>query len=265
MLITGITVVCRADPAAEANAALDKLHRTPYRQRDVMPAMSNLASGLMTSPITEHAEGRTRVVSEIKHPSVGVIRTEQITIGSRTAVRTTAPVLLTKLQEAQRKLTVSSAKSLLRQIVSAASAVQTGGLSAASWIAEATRAAATIKSTAEGRLALERAMEGFRTWQLLEDDEDADMPDPLVSMNSDAAQDRMTVTIIFEKSGSVARYRRSPIDTVPGMDFHSVLTVDTDTGYPVAEENYMNGQLMMRSEFFDVGLPIQIEIPDCLK
>jgi hypothetical protein len=32
----------------------------------------------------------------------------------------------------------------------------------------------------------------------------------------------------------------------------------------MAEENYFNGQRVMRSEFFDIGAPIVIELPACL-
>jgi hypothetical protein len=52
---------------------------------------------------------------------------------------------------------------------------------------------------------------------------------------------------------------------MPGTDFYSVIIVNAQSGLPVAEESYLNGKRMMRSEFFDVGAPIVIEVPECLK
>ena len=263
--MTLLASIARADAAAEVTAALEKLHSTTYRQRDILPTMPNVPAGLMAPVVTEHASGRTRLVSEVKHPSVGVMRTERITVGERAAVRTRAPVLLAKLEETKRKLTVSTAKNLLQQIISAAAAVQTGGLSTASWIMEATRAATSLKTTADARVALDAAMAGFQGWQLVKEDEDSELPPMPAGMPMDSTGDRMAAEKLPASSQSVISYRRTPIDTVAGMNFYSVLTVDAKTGYPLAEENFVNGQRMMRSEYFDVGANIEIEIPDCLK
>jgi hypothetical protein len=188
------------------------------------------------------------------------MKTERITMGSKAAVRTTAPALLAKLEQTKRKLTVSAAKNLLQQIVSAATAVQTGGLSAASWIAEATRAAMTLKSTADARVALDRAMEGFQSWQLVvEDEELASLPTP-----PEGLEDEMEVEKSSDASGNITRYRRTPVGPMTG-GFYSVLFVDAQTGFPVAEENFVNGQRIMRSEFFDIGASITIELPPCLE
>jgi hypothetical protein len=263
--ISHFAPLVRADAAEEVQAALLKLQSTTYRQRDEVGVMASIPGALVAPTVTEHAQGRTRLVSEIKHPSFGTIRTERITVGSQAAVRTIAPALLTKLEQAKRKLTVSSAKSLLQQIISAASAAQTGGLSAASWIVEATRAATTLKTTADARVALDRAMEGFQSWQRVEEDLDTDIPQPLGTERFGSDRDVMKAEKITTSSGGVISYRRKPTDTMPGMDFYTVLHVDATTGLPVAEENFMNGQRLMRSEFYDVGAAIEIEIPECLR
>jgi hypothetical protein len=257
--------IVRADAGEEVQAALQKLQGTTYRQRDEVGVMASISGALVSATVTEHAQGRTRLVSEIKHPSFGTIRTERITVGSQAAVRTIAPALLTKLEQAKRKLTVSSAKSLLQQIISVASAAQTGGLSAASWIMEATRAATTLKTTADARVALDRAIEGFQSWQRVEEEPDTEFPQPLGNEGFASDRDAMGAEKITPSVRGVISYRRTPTDTMPGMDFYTLLHVDATSGLPVAEENFMNGQRLMRSEFYDVGASIEIEIPDCLQ
>jgi hypothetical protein len=245
--------------AAEADAALKKLRGTPYRQRDILMGPNAAVGAVVPPTITEHAGDRTRFVSEMSVPTFGTIRSERIAVGSRAAVRTTAPALLEKLEQTKRKLTVSAAKSLLQQIVSAASVVQSGGLSAAGWVAEAARAAMTLKSTAEARVALDRAMAGFQSWQLVVEDEDlASLPKP-----PEGFEDEMRVEKTLNSSGAIIRYRRTPVGPI-AAGFYSVLFVDAKTGFPVAEENFVNGQRIMRSEFFDVGAAITIELPSCL-
>ena len=246
-------------PAAEAAAALKKLHGTTYRQRDVVTGPFAGPGAVIPAMITEHAGDRTRLLSEMSVPNFGSMKTEQITVGSRAAVRTTAPELLAKLEQAKTKLTVSAAKSLLQQIVSAAYVVQSGGMSAASWIAEAARAAMTLKTTADARVALDRAMAGFQSWQLVVEDEDlASLPAP-----PEGYEDEMNVEKMPDGSGTIIGYRRTPVGPmVAGV--YSVLFVDAKTGFPVAEENFVNGQRMMRSEFFDIGNPITIELPAVL-
>jgi hypothetical protein len=247
-------------PATEATAALKKLHGTSYRQRDIVTGPFAGLGGTIPPTITEHAGDRTRQVSEISVPNFGTMKSERITVGSRAAVRTTAPALLEKLEKTKSKLTVSAAKSLLQQIVSAASAVQTGGLSAASWIAEATRAAMTLKSTADARVALDHAMAGFQSWQLVIEDEDlASLPMP-----PEGFEEEMDVEKTLTGSGTLISYRRTPIGPM-AAGFYSVLFVDAKTGFPVAEENFVNGQRIMRSEFFDIGAAITIDLPSCLE
>ena len=246
-------------PAAEAAAALKKLHRTTYRQRDVVTGSFAGMSAAIPATITEHAGDRTRLLSEMSVPNFGTMKTERITLGSRSAVRTTAPGLLAKLEKTKTQLTVSAAKSLLQQIVSAAYVVQTGGLSAANWIAEASRAATTLKTTADAHVALNRAMEGFQSWQLAVEDEDlASLPAP-----PDGYEDEMNVEKTSNASGTLISYRRTPVGSM-AEGFYSVLYVDAETGFPVAEENFVNGQRIMRSEFFDIGAPITIELPAVL-
>lgn len=246
--------------AIEAEAALEKLHATSYRQRDIMVG-TFAAMGTAAGPvITEHAGDRTRLVSEMSIPNLGLMRTERITSGPRAAIRVTAPALLAKLELAKARLTVTAAKSLLQQIVSAASAVQSGGLSAAGWIAEATRAATSLKSTAEARVALDRAMAGLQSWQPVAEDEDmASLPSP-----PEGARDLMRVEKTINAAGTIISYRRTPLESMAGAEFYSVLSVDAKTGFPVAEENYVNGQRVMRSEFLNIGAPIAIELPACL-
>ncbi|HUQ69761.1 MAG TPA: hypothetical protein VM165_09575 [Planctomycetaceae bacterium] len=268
LLLIGVLVVflvaaqARADAAAEVCDALGKLHRTSYRQRDYVAGMYSGLGGAVSPVVYEHVGDRTRLVSEINLPSLGVIRTERITVGSRATVRTTAPGLLAKLEESRRRMTVSSAKSLLQQIAAAASAVQTGGLTTASWIAEASRAALTVKSTADARAALDRAIAGFQSWQPVAEEGDETVPPSGLSASS------VTDHIIVEKtsapSGSRITYRCTPADA-PSAGVYSTLIVDTKTGYPVAEEQFVGGQRMMRTEYYDFGSPIIIEVPESLR
>jgi hypothetical protein len=256
-------VESRVSPEEEAEAALRKLHGTAYRQRDIVTGPFAALNAAMPPTVTEHAGDRTRLVSEISVPGHGTMRTERITVGSRAAVRTTAPALLARMEKMKTKLTVSAAKGLLQQIVSAASAVQTGGLSAASWISDALVAAKTLKSTAEARVALDRAMAGFQSWQLVVEDAAEDglaaLPSP-----PDGFQEEMTVEKQLTGAGVLTSYRRTPVGPMAG-NLYSILFVDAKTGLPVAEENFMNGQRIMRSEFFDVGAAITIELPLCFE
>lgn len=248
-----------SSPAAEVEAALHKLHRTPYRQRDIVTGPFAGLGGAVPPTITERVGDRTRLVSDMSIPTFGTIRSERITVGSRSAVRTTAPALLAKLEQAKTRLTVSAAKNLLQQIVSAASAVSSGGVSTASWIAEAMRAAATLKTTADARLALERAIAGFQSWQPVAEEEDmASFPAP-----PEGFAEEMNVEKTLNAAGTLIRYRRIPVSPM-AAGVYSILFVDAKTGFPVAEENFVNGQRMMRSEYFDIGAPITIELPPCL-
>jgi hypothetical protein len=261
--ILGASVPARAAaasvPAAEVADALARLHATSYRQRDIMTGSFVPVGVVLVPTVTEHVGGRTRLISEIAVPSLGTIRTEKITVGKQSAVRTTAPALVAKLEQTKSTLSVSAAKNLLQQIISAASAVQTGGLSTASWIAEASRAAVTLKTTADARAALDRALAGFQSWQRVTEDEDGlpDGPDP------DELTDDMTVEKKLNAAATQIIYRRVPA-AAASMGVSSVLFVDVKTGLPVAEEHFVGGQRMMRSEFFDLGAPINIESPAVL-
>jgi hypothetical protein len=74
----------------------------------------------------------------------------------------------------------------------------------------------------------------------------------------------MRVEKTINAAGTIISYRRTPLESMAGAVFYSVLSVDAKTGLPMAEENYFNGQRVMRSEFFDIGAPIVIELPACL-
>jgi hypothetical protein len=117
----------------------------------------------------------------------------------------------------------------------------------------------TLKSTAEARVALDRAMAGFQSWQLVVEDEDlASFPTP-----PEGFEQEMKVEKTLNASGIIS-YRRTPVGPL-AAGFCSVLFVNAKTGFPVAEENFVNGQRVMRSEFFDIGTSISIELPSCLE
>ena len=76
----------------------------------------------------------------------------------------------------------------------------------------------------------------------------------------------MDVTKQLSADGKTAQYTRRPKMKMPaGADFFSIVYVDTASGVPSAEENFVNGQRIMRTEYFDFGAKISIETPDCLK
>lgn len=253
-----------AEAASELDRAMERLQLTTYRKREHVDAMQAIR-GATSNMVTECSGPIERLVFEIELPTIGRMRQERIKVGSRAAVRTIAPTLVGKIEEAKRKLTVGSARSLLQQLASAASALQTGGLSTASWIKEAVRAAATIKTTADARLALDRAANGFSTWQLVKDEEEEDLPDLGPSPPAAFSNDGMTVERTPGPTSETIKYVRRPAMVIPGAEFFSVVVVDARSGLPVAEENYFNGQRMTRTEYFDVGAPITIELPECLK
>lgn len=260
----------RAEPADEVAAAFAKLHETTYRKRDSTDVAMPLPSQVKLPPmITECADGMERVVYEMEAPGLGKISTTQIRVGDRTAVKIVAPGLTAKMAGMRQKMTVNAAKSLLGQIVSIAMAVQTGGLSTAAWVQEAIRAAATITTTAQARVALDSALKNFDTWQLVpkdkgEEEESGDTP----AYPDIPANDADLYGSVEKSAGAQAgtvRYIRRPSMTVPGADMTNVVVVDTASGVPVSEENYMNGKRIMRTEYFDVGAPLAIEVPECLR
>lgn len=260
----------RAEPADEVAAAFAKLHETTYRKRDSTDVAMPLPSQVKLPPmITECADGMERVVYEMEAPGLGKISTTQIRVGDRTAVKIVAPGLTAKMAGMRQKMTVNAAKSLLGQIVSIAMAVQTGGLSTAAWVQEAIRAAATITTTAQARVALDSALKNFDTWQLVpkdkgEEEESGDTP----AYPDIPANDADLYGSVEKSAGAQAgtvRYTRRPSMTVPGADMTNIVVVDTASGVPVSEENYMNGKRIMRTEYFDVGAPLAIEVPECLR
>jgi hypothetical protein len=267
------------DANAEVEAALARLKGASYRKRDQVFGMM-AASGMSPPMVTEVSGDRSRLVVEMKLPNLGSMRTEQITVGSRTAVRTSAPALQARLEEVKRHLTVSSARNVLQQIASIAMAVQTGGLSTVQLLMEVAQSAATIKSTAEARAALNRASAVFETWQLMKNDADAgssdfsadtdDMPPGMPGNFAPPPGAGGFAAMKAEKKispdGKTAIYTRRPTMDIPGAaNFHGVVYVDLATGLPTAEENFINGERLMRTDYLDVGLPIHIEVPDCLK
>jgi outer membrane lipoprotein-sorting protein len=83
-------------------------------------------------------------------------------------------------------------------------------------------------------------------------------------MPPEGIEDEMKVQKSVDAGGTLISYRRTPLNLM-AAGMYSILIVDAKTGYPVAEENFVNGQKIMRSEFFDVGAPIPIELPACLE
>lgn len=255
-----------AEPGDEVAAAFAKLRATSYRKRDSIEMPANLPRGVKLPPtVTECAGGRECVISEIEAPGVGKIQTMQIRAGSRSAVKIEAPGLRAKIETARRDLTVSAAKSLLKQIVAAATAMQTGGISTAGWVQEAMRAAATITTTAQARVALDAALRQFDSWQIVlpaeGEEELSDLPD---GEASPAAMYGAVEKSPGAQAGTI-RYTRHPAMAVAGAAMINVVVIDAATGVPLSEENYLNGKRLMRTEYFDVGVPVRIEIPTCLK
>jgi outer membrane lipoprotein-sorting protein len=259
--------------ATELDAAFAKLNATTYRKRE---SVQGLAKAGMAAPmITEVSGDRSYTVVEMQLPQFGSYRQEQVRIGTRSAVRATAPGLLKKLEDSKRSLTVNSARALLQQIVSAAAAVQTGGISTVSLLRNIATASLTIKSTAEARTLLDKAASYYGTWQVVKSDdseEDEDMPamaadNPTLADSSAMASGMFAVTRETVAGKNLIKYVRRP--SIPGMDttaaFYSVVFVDAKTGYPTSEEMYVNGQKIMVTEYFDFGADLKIETPDCLK
>jgi hypothetical protein len=262
LLLSWLVSSARADAATELDDALAKLKQTTHRKRDRIDLPAGVTIKL-PPVVTEYAGEAERMIFDVELPSIGQLKVERITVDSRSATRTISPALVAKFSEMNRKITVSSAKNLLQQIVSAAAAVQTGGLSTTRWIMEAARAVATIKTTADARSALQRAAASFDSWQLVESEDDEDIP----QYAGAAAEDVSAFMAVTREAGGAGtvRYVRRPTMTMPGAEFYSVIIVNSQSGLPVAEESYLNGKRMMRSEFFDVGAPIVIEVPECLK
>jgi hypothetical protein len=256
----------RADAGDEMIAAYEKLRGSAYRKREIMSGFAGLGGTAAT--VTEHVGDRSRMVVETEVPSFGRIRQEQVTVGSRSAVLTHAPGITAKLEQMKRSLTVNSVRNLLQQIASVGAAASTGGLTSLQLLQTALSAAATAKSTAEARIALDRAAEAYRTWQVVPEEEGEDFP-ALVSDGAGPAAALAAGMLRVEKKveadAQTIRYTSRPAGVTAGGDMTTVLTVNAATGLPVSEEMFFNGQRMMRVEYFDHGAPIAIEVPDCLR
>jgi hypothetical protein len=260
----------RAEPADEVAAAFAKLHETTYRKRDHLDITVPLPSQVKLPPVvTECAGGLERIVYEMEMPGIGKISTTQVRAGDRSAVKIVAPGLTAKFAAMQHKLTVNAAKSLLSQIVSIATAVQTGGLSTATWVREAMRAAGTITTTAQARVALDAALKNFDRWQVVPKDVDENDESGGAATYPDIPADDAEMYGSVEKTKDAAagtvKYTRRPSMAVPGADLTNIVVVDAASGVPVSEENYLNGKRVMRTEYFDIGVPLTIEVPECLK
>ncbi|HEU5078853.1 MAG TPA: hypothetical protein VFT72_06550 [Opitutaceae bacterium] len=268
-----VTPTPKQDPSAEVDAAIAKLDGATYRKRDQMFGMAAVGSAGMAM-VTEVSGNRSRLVMEMDLPQMGKMTQEQVKIGDRTAIRVSAPGLVAKIDAAKRDLTMSSAKNLFRQITQIAMAMQTGGLSTAQLVMQAVQAAATAKSTAEAHAALNRVSKAFNSWTVMKPDSEADAetaeamaaagyPAPMAGAS---ASSMMKVEKKLSTDGKTAQFTRRPTMAMPaGSDFYSIVYVDTATGLPTAEENFINGQRLMRTDYMDFGAPITIDIPDCLK
>ena len=259
------SVKAEHSPAEELDAALKRLEGTTYRKHEQV--CGRMAAAMKGPPmVTEVSGDRTRLVAEMEIPGHGKIRQERITVGERAAVRVSAPAISQKLESAKRKMTVASARSILSQLASVAMALQTGGLSAADLLLQGASTAMSIKTTAQAKAALDQASESFDRWQLVKEDvEEDDLSFPAPSSGTDA-NEFMTVEKQQSKDAKVIRYTRRMKETMPGAGaFYSVYFVDSATGLLMAEETFVQGERIMRAEYADIGAPIEIELPECLK
>jgi hypothetical protein len=267
------TLAKDADAAAEVDAALAKLVGATYRKREQTFGMAAMG-GNSLAMVTEVSGDQSHLVVEMEFPKIGRMRQEQIKVGDRTAVRASAPALVAKIKAMKHDLTMSSVKNILGQITQIAMALQTGGLSTAQLIMQGVQAAANARSTAEAQAALTRVIDSFDTWTVIKPDAELDAEDAAAMAEAGysmppagaSPSSMMKVEKKLSADGKTAQFTRRPAMAMPaGSDFHSIVYVDTSTGRPTAEENFINGQRLMRTEYFDFGAPIAIEIPDCLK
>lgn len=253
-----------ADPAAEVRVAYERLHAQPYRKREItlMTLPTGRPKGAQNLPpvVTEVVGDRTRMVFEMSVPQHGQLRTEQVTVSDRRATRTIAPGILAMIEKTRRRVTVNATRSILQQAISILTAVQTGGLSTHSAISNLVNAAATLKTTADARRALDQAAAAFGEWQLVpENGDEEDLP------TFDDSAD-MIVEFVGEETlnGRAMRsFRRRPEQDF-GMGMEERLLIDAATGLPAAEEMHMGGRPMVRVEYFDIGADITIELPAVL-
>lgn len=252
MLVAPIPV--RADPATELERAYETLHETSYRQRESRFGMA--ASGGTAPIISEHAKNRSRVVTESVAPSLGRVRQERVTIGRRTAVRTLAPGVAMKAEETPREMRSRRTRALLGRVASVGTAVALSGGSRSALIHTAVGTAAAVQSTAQASAALDGTVAGYDgSWQVV----------PADSADALAGPVPVPKSIRVEKSATADG--NTEIFTSRSLDgsIASIVTVNAAAGVPVLEENYAIGQLVSRVEYFDIGAPVVIEIPDCLR
>lgn len=248
----------------EVAAAYARLASLPHRRRETMVEPMAAMGGM--KPVTTDVVGnRTRQVFEIDLPRFGRMRSERIAIDDRMAVRTTAPEILALIEKTRAKATAQSVRSLLQQLLSVAAAIQTGGLSTVETIQQAVNAAATIKSAADARRVLDQAAAAFNDWQRVPPPEAAD--DEFGAFDPSSVPMKITALGMRQTSrGAVRQYTRRPAgDFGLAPMVVETLSLDAATGLPVAEETSMNGQVMMRVDYFDIGADITIEVPDCLR
>lgn len=262
-----------SDAATELDTMWAKLSHGSFRKREQMTGRFAATAG-QTPILTEQCGNRRHIVIELQIPHFGTLRQEQITVGNRTAARVIAPGIQEKLEEAKRTATAASARALLQQILSVATAMQTGGVSSVQLIRQVATAGLNVKSTAQARAALDQAEKTFGQWQLVPhdaEDEDADAgpaatPDDDVSSDFGGVGGIFSVTKETVKNGKFYRYtRKTSIGDANTKGFCSIVLVDAQNGLPVSEETMVGGEQVMTAEYFDVGSPISIELPDCLK
>ena len=252
-------------PAAIVEAAYARLSAQPHRKRERMLGPMAAVPGLKPF-VTDIVGENTRQVFEYDLPGMGKLRVERVTAGTRAAVRTIAPGVVARLAKAKRDATVQSARSLLNQVFSAVAAVQTGGLSAAGEVQAILNAAATLKGAADARRLLGEAEKAFDAWQPVEQDDEEDFPMPMVPGGAHGGMVVKDAGPVKTKHGPAHRYTRQAPDLIPGMPkVVETILIDDATGLPLSEETSMDGQPMMRVEYFDVGAEIVIEVPDCLR
>lgn len=250
----------RADAGSELDSAFEKLRQTTYRKREIIVGAA--AMGGCGPVVTEYGHGCSRMVTESDMPMVGRIRQERVTVGRRSAVRTIAPGVTGRLDDARRAAAAQSARGVMQQIAAVGGAVATGGLSTVSVVKSAVAAAAAVHGGLRAQQALGQASAAYDSWQLISEDDEPTEPDGLVpaSTGAGARVDRSAGA-----NGRTIRYTRRFADDGPGGDVVTIVDVDSRTGLPVAEETIVNGQCMTRCEYFDAGAAITIEIPPALR
>lgn len=244
------------DPAVELDRAYQKLHETSYRMRATPLGIA--ASGGAGPTVTEYAGNRSRAIVETDVPSIGRVRQERVTIGGRSAVRTLASGAVTEVQQEQRRTRGRAARAWLGQAVSVGSnlGMVPGGRS--STIQSVVGAAVVAKSVADAHAVLsENTTSHDSSWRIVPAVEADSTPAALAGKWRNDRVERKP-----GRSRKKIVYECRPAD---GSDALTVVTVSAATGLPTREEAYLAGRKIARIDYFDVGEPITIEVPDCLK